>query len=220
MRKAVQAAIQILLLGLFIFLLLHEKVQIWMFLVLAGIVLSFFLGRVYCGWICPINTVLHAITGIRKKLHLRSFALPKAVAKPWVRYAVLGIFAGIFVFTMLSGKKLPILPALFGIGVILTLFFDEALWHRYLCPYGTIMRFPAAKSFLNMHIDKAGCIDCGACQRVCPTSAIELKDDRYEIKKAECLICYKCTESCKKNAIKYGRSEKKASSAFDETDNI
>jgi ferredoxin-type protein NapH len=219
MRKAVQATMQILLLGLFIFLFLHGKVQLWMFLVLAGILLSFFLGRVYCGWICPINTVLHIITGIRKKLHLRSFAVPKAVAKPWLRYVVLGVFAGIFVFTMLSGKKLPVLPALFAIGVILTLFFDEAFWHRFLCPYGTIMRFPAAKSFFSMHIDEALCVDCGACPRVCPTSAIELKDECNEINKAECLICFKCTEICKKGAVRYGKGKKKAFPAPDETNN-
>ena len=153
MKKNIQKIIQITFLGLFILLIILGKPQIWMGLFLTGIIASFLLGRIYCGWFCSINSVLKGVTWIKKKLNIKNFEIPKVLTKKWVRFFVLGLFFIMFILTIISGKKLPILPILFIVGILLTFFFHEELWHRYLCPYGSILYLPGSMSVHNIYID-------------------------------------------------------------------
>lgn len=50
-------------------------------------------------------------------------------------------------------------------------------------------------------IDKEACIGCGACEPVCPVSAISQDDDgKFEISDA-CIDCGACAAGCPTNAI-------------------
>lgn len=203
MKKTIQRIIQITFLALFIILFLKGKVQIWMGLLLLGIVASFLFGRFYCGWICSINTVLVGVTWIKQKLHIKSVPIPKFLLKSWVRYLTFSLFIAVFIFTVVSGKKLPVLPALFALGILVTFLFPEELWHRYLCPYGTILNITSSKAKHGMQINEALCNNCGACKRVCPAKAIEKTMAVHVIQMQDCLICMECEISCKKSAINY-----------------
>ncbi len=203
MRKTIQRIIQITFLALFIILFLKGKVQIWMGLLLLGIFASFLFGRFYCGWICSINTVLVGVTWIKQKLHIKSVPIPKFLLKSWVRYLTFSLFIAVFIFTVLSGKKLPVLPVLFALGILVTFLFPEELWHRYLCPYGTMLNITSSKAKHGMQINEALCNNCGTCKRVCPAKAIEKTVAAYEIQKRDCLVCMECEISCKKSAINY-----------------
>lgn len=171
-------------------------------LFLLSIAASFLLGRIYCGWFCPINTVMKNVTRLKKKLHIKELSIPKSLNKPWIRFIVLGLFIAIFIFTMKTGIKLPVLPAMFAIGIIFTLFFPEELWHHYLCPYGTILSMSSSKTKHHMTIDPEKCNNCTMCSKVCPTKAIE-KDQKHFIIKKNCLVCMECSRNCKQNAISY-----------------
>ena len=203
MKKNLQIIIQIAFLILFIFLVINGKVQIWMGLFLLGIVASLLLGRIYCGWACPINTVMIGVTWFKKKIRIKSFKIPQFFTKPWVRILALGLFFTAFIFIMKTGKKLPVLPVLFTLGILFTFFFPEKLWHRYLCPYGAIISFPAAKSRFKMSIDGDACNNCGVCLHVCPAKAVSKNDKHHTIIKNDCLICLECSKKCKQNAIDY-----------------
>lgn len=204
MKKYLQFVLQIVFLALFIFLIINGKVQLWMGLFIISILATLLLGRVYCGWICPINTVMRSITWIKKKLHIISIVIPVWLTKPWIRIFVLVMFIAVFIFTMVSGKKLPVLPILFAIGIILTLFFPDELWHRYLCPYGMIMSIPARKSKHSMVIEPDLCNSCGMCKRVCPAKAIEKRKLHYEILKNDCIVCMERSRVCKQKSVSYG----------------
>lgn len=201
MKKTLQFALRAIFLALFVFLIVNGKVQLWMGLFVPSVLAIFLLGRVYCGWICPINTVMRGLTWIKKKLRIKSVRIPAWLTKPWIRILVLGLFIAVFILTMVSGKKLPVLPVLFAIGVVLTFFFPEELWHRYLCPYGTIMSIPARKSKYTMTIAPELCNSCGMCMRVCPTKTVEKREGNYEILKKDCLVCMECSRVCKQKAI-------------------
>ncbi len=208
MKKTLQSIVQIAFLILFIFLFVSGKIQLWMGLFLVGIITSFIFGRIYCGFVCSINTAMNGITWVKKKLRIKNLRIPRFLTSPWVRYATLGLFAALFIFIMVTGKKLPVLPALFLIGVLLTFLFPEELWHRYLCPYGTILSLSSLKTKHTMNIDANQCNNCGVCRRVCPTKAIEKKEDYHKIIRNECIVCMECERSCRRNAISYrGKDE-------------
>ena len=207
MKKILQSTVQIAFLILFIFLFVSGKVQLWMGLFLVGIITSFIFGRIYCGWICSINTGMNGIIWIKKKLHIKSLRIPRFLTNPWVRYAALGLFVALFIFVMVTGKKLPVLPALFLIGVLLTFLFPEELWHRNLCPYGSILSLSSLKTKHTMNIAEDKCTNCGLCKRVCPAHAIEKKENQHKIIKNECIVCMECSRSCRQNAISYRRKD-------------
>ncbi|MBZ2174253.1 4Fe-4S binding protein [Schnuerera sp. xch1] len=213
LKKSFQKIIQIIFLALFIFIIANGKVQLWVRVFLSGIIASLLLGRIYCGWICPINTAIKGITWIKRKLHIKNIKIPRFIKKPWIRLIFLGLFIGIFIFTTRTDRKLPVLPALFALGTLITLFFPEELWHHYLCPYGTILSFPASKSLYQMKIDPEQCINCGICKNVCLGEAIEVKNSQHKINKNDCLICMECSKNCSQNAINYERSSKISSTS-------
>jgi len=208
MKKILQIVSQIIFLALFTVLVITGKIQLWMAVFAAGVILSIFLGRLYCGWACPINTVMRAVSWIKRKLKIKSFKIPAFLKKARVRYAVLGLFIALFVFVMVSGKKLPVLPGLLVVGVFLTFFFPEALWHKYLCPYGTIFGLVSSKAKCSVNIDKDVCINCGVCKKVCPAEAVENKNGQYSINKKDCLACMECERKCSVKAINYNAKNK------------
>lgn len=203
MKKIFQIILQVLLLAIFGFLIINGKVQIWMGLLVFGILGSILFGRFYCGWMCPINTVFKGITWTKKKLHINNLPTPKFLKNKWVRILVLVIFAVVFGFIMVAKVKIPVLPALFILGILITLFFPEELWHRYLCPYGSMLRLSSSRTKHTMVIDESTCNNCGICKTVCPAAAVVKNNGSHGILKGDCLICMECAAACPKNSISY-----------------
>lgn len=192
---------QVILLLVFIVLIVVGKLQLWMAIFAISLVLSIVVGRIYCSWICPINTVMRAELWLKKTLKIKQRKTPEFIKKPVFRYAFLVIFLGSFVLTTKMGIKVPIMLILILVAFVITLFFEENMWHRYLCPQGTLFSIVSRKNKHGLEIDKDLCRNCGLCSQVCPSSAI-IKDDKYFIEKNECLICDKCIDVCPADAIK------------------
>lgn len=209
MRQFLQTTLQITLLVFFASLIARGKIQLWMVVFLAGVLASFLFSRLYCGYICPINTVMKGATALKKRLKIKDRPIPVWIRNPWIRTVFLLAFVALAILSKKLGVEWPILPALFVLGIVLTLFYPEQLWHRYLCPYGAILRFPAKTSRFGMKIDEAACINCGACARVCPTATIHRpvnsngSKGTHQITRSECLVCHTCESVCKTEAIRY-----------------
>jgi len=203
MNNNTQKIIQNIFLMLFIFLLAEGRVQIWMGLFLIGLAFSLVFGRYYCGWFCPINTVLSGVTWVKKKLHVKSLKIPQFLVKLWVRNLTLGVFISIFMITLMTEIKLPVLPVLFFIAILLTFLYPEEIWHRYLCPYGTLLKLSAMFTKHSMKIEESLCNNCGTCKRVCPVKAVVKTESKHSIHKSDCLVCMLCEDSCRQRAITY-----------------
>lgn len=68
---------------------------------------------------------------------------------------------------------------------------------RYLCPLGAIYGLFNPIAFHRLHVDKAKCVDCGLCQKVCPVDLPVQKTPNSP----ECIRCGKCRKACPQDAI-------------------
>lgn len=203
MIKTYQNIIQFFFLLLFLFLALKGKIQIWMLLFIGGLLASTIFSRFYCGWICPINTCMNVISSYKKKKKIADKKIPNLFRKPWVRWFLLALFLVSFIAMNTSKVKFPLLPFLFFFGLALTLIYPEALFHRNLCPFGTLLSLPSALAKRTLRINTRTCISCGKCEKLCPAEAITHQEKLYQIDQRECLLCRTCQENCPVDAILY-----------------
>ncbi len=202
MKKVLQRTVQVVFLALFVFLLIQGKVQVWMAIFVGSTILALIFSRFYCGWICPINTILRPMAYLKKKLKIKSLKTPAFFKNGVFRILMLLGFLAVMVVVFRTGKKLPVLPSLVVAAVFLSLFFEEELWHHWLCPYGTILSLPARGAKKSMVIDPSLCTNCNRCAKACPSGAI-VKEEKHRIVKSECLVCHECERVCTKGAISY-----------------
>lgn len=200
-KKIIQYGALILFGGL----ILLGKIQIWMVIFFVSLLMSVFFGRFYCGYICPINTVMEVVDRQAEKSKRKRKETPNWSKSPATRVLVLVIFLSLMAFVFISKKKLPVLPLLFGAGVVVTLFYVPNFWHRYLCPYGILFSLFSKKNKKGYAIRESDCINCGICVKVCPADAIEWKDKQKppKIQTRYCLVCGKCATECPKKAIDF-----------------
>lgn len=204
MTKMWQRITQITFLVLFAVLIFTGKMQLWMGLFALSVILALFFGRFYCGWLCPINTLMKAVTWLKRRLKLGKLKMPRLLMYPFFRYGFLALFLIAFVFVMKTGRKLPVLPALLILGTGLTLFFPEELWHRYLCPYGTILHLTGARASRSLSMDTDQCSGCGLCGRICSGGAVrKTAEGKFVIERGLCLLCLDCIDKCPQRAIHY-----------------
>lgn len=78
-----------------------------------------------------------------------------------------------------------------GVGLRTLVFFKGCPLHCYWCAN------PESQSYEKeiMEIPRK-CINCGACQNVCPESAISLINGEFKIDRSSCKKCFKCIDIC------------------------
>lgn len=122
----------------------------------------------FCKWICPAGTLEGGIPLLIKHESLRS------------------------VVGFLFGWKMAILILVIVLSMLIYRPFC-----KYLCPLGAFYAFFNKISFCRMQVDKEKCIDCKACEKLCPMQVEVTK----EINSAECIRCGKCQQICEVDAI-------------------
>jgi len=183
---------------------------------LVPIIGSMLLGRVFCGLMCPIGTILDLTakikkrTGFLKKLHLDNKYNKYVVATSFVAASTA---TGSPTFCLVCpirgvctayGSLKPLELGLTAVPLIFEAS-DKRAWCRYFCPVGAIMGLLGMKKLLGFKIDTNKCIKCKACMRVCPTGAItEDSLKTGEISRTECIVCGRCYDVCMYDALRFG----------------
>jgi polyferredoxin len=188
-----------------------------MFILTAFLLISLLLRKSFCSWLCPVGTFSEFLWKVGKQTFRRNFVVPRWLDIPLrsLKYILLSMFVyavasmhpqDIRAFldspygTVADVKMLNFFRHLTAgaaatIGVlILTSFFVQNFWCRYLCPYGALMSLPALLSPLRIRRDAQACIDCGKCAKACP--ALLPVDKLVQIRSAECTGCLECIAVC------------------------
>lgn len=200
--------IRTLFLVLFVVLVVKDKMMLWLVLYGASLLLALLFGRIYCGYVCPINTVMIPIEKVSKKLGVQTDKTPK-----WLRSGNLGWFTlflsviAFFFTRKILNKNLPVLLIWLLVAVIVTLRYKPAVFHNLICPYGKLQKLFGRLPLFSEKVNKDACIGCKLCERVCPTEAILVQSEnkKADINTALCLQCTNCQQVCPKDAIHYSK---------------
>ncbi|HZK02575.1 MAG TPA: 4Fe-4S binding protein [Anaerovoracaceae bacterium] len=204
--KSLTTILRVLFLGIFLFLVSKGKMMLWLGLYVVSLVAAMFFGRIYCGYACPMNTLMIPTEWIAKKLNLRKYKPPKWLASgkfPWVALVV--SVAGMILAKRLLNKNIPVLLIWLGISVLMALIYKPSVFHNLICPFGILQKIFAKFARHSNKVDTRSCIGCKLCEKVCPSDAIAISplDDKAVIETSACLQCAKCQYVCPENSIHY-----------------
>lgn len=204
--RTIRNVIQILFLSLFFIVIINGNMMLWLGIFIVSLLSAFVFGRFYCGYICPMSTVMQIAGKISKKLNWQSKQVPKLLKSSVLPWIVLVIM----ILTMILSKKVfhqevPILIILMVISVLVTLRFEKWVFHNYICPYGVLLSLMGKHAKINTKVDHSLCIGCKKCEAVCPSKAINVTIDnkKASINTSLCHQCQTCSLICPKDAIHY-----------------
>ena len=206
--KYITNIIRILFLALFIFLLANGKVLLWLALFAVSLVAALIFGRVYCGYACPMNTLMIPIEWLSKKLKLQTADTPKWLKNGYFTWITLGVSVAVMLLSKrLLHVDLPILPFWLVMSILITLRYKPAVFHNLICPFGALQRSFGRFARLSEKVDKDACVGCKLCEKACPSNAIVVssEDKKAVINTALCHQCIKCQQVCPKDAIHYSK---------------
>ncbi len=174
-------------------------------------------GRVFCGWVCPVNLLLELVDWLRAKLKIKveEHVLPRHV-KAWVALGVLVLSAILSfpVFEALSPigfiNKGLVFGSLAGgltlLAILLVeLFWGHRVWCRAICPLGGFYEVVGKVGLVNVKIDHEACIRCNKCKRACLCDPVILDapvaGEDVIVRAGDCMLCGKCIEACPVHAL-------------------
>lgn len=204
--KYITNIIRLLFLALFIFLMANGKVVLWLALFGVSLIIALIFGRVYCGYACPMNTLMIPIEWLSKKLKIQTAVAPKWLKNGYFTWITLGISVAVMLLSKrLLHIDLPILPFWLVVSVLVTLRYKPEVFHNLICPFGALQRTFGRFARMSEKVDISACVGCRLCERVCPSGAIAVSgpDKKAIINVSLCHQCTNCRQTCPKEAIRY-----------------
>ena len=202
----------------------NGELPVWSWVPLLTIFFTLLLGRVFCGWLCPVGgflAILHAL----KVSVFRLMGKGNSGAPPhWVSHYLGNLRIPWFLFTLailLAGNSWPLYITPFNLLTeelsrvwrqqipwmfLLLFFFGVAVfprfWCMYICPTGLLFTFLSRWRFWRVSPPKS-CVHCGICEKICPTAA---SIPHLGITTGDCLLCGRCSEKCPAGLFEITRS--------------
>jgi len=177
------------------------------------------LGRVFCSWICPINSLQEIGDFLLRLLQKRQkprdrWLLPKAVL--WY------VLTAELLTTLILGTPLWVFlspPGLVGREIMTYVFFRTLAWEglvvlavlalnlvtrrfycRFLCPLGALLALLGKWKRLAVRLDLSNCTSCRKCDRACP---LGLTPSMGESATLVCWNCAECIDSCSEGGLSF-----------------
>lgn len=185
---------------------------------------SLFVGRLYCGWLCPTGGIQRACMKVNNK----DFKVGK---RDLMKYFIWGPWMVIIAFMFIWAGKLKSVDLFYqtyyGISVsnvhslilflsivslvaVIAIISGKRGFCHYVCwmaPFmiigrkiRNIVKWPA----LRLKANKKKCIDCKTCSKNCPKSLdVNSMVKHGSMENVECVLCGTCVDNCPKGVICY-----------------
>jgi polyferredoxin len=188
-----------------------------MVLFIAFLIMSILLKKAFCSWLCPVGTFSENLWKLGRRVFGRNLHPPKWLDIPLrgLKYLLLGFF--VFLIGTMSAEAIhdfmstpyglvadvkmlnffrdigQTAAIVIGLLILLSMLIQN-FWCRYLRPYGALLGITSLLSPVKIRRDVEACIDCGKCERACPSSLAV--DQLVQIRSVECTACMACVASC------------------------
>jgi polyferredoxin len=175
--------------------------------------LTFFFGRFFCGFVCPLGAAqeLASISRFKTKVNPERMYQERTSLIRWgffLVYVAVSIIWGLeatlfmnpingFLFLWTPFNILIAIAAIIAIATVLASFFVYRPYCRFFCPFGALAALLGRFSPLKLRRTE-DCTECGICEKICPT-----QEAYAESEKGECYYCNRCMEACRQDAIEY-----------------
>lgn len=206
MLRRFRQIVQIVFLGIFVFLLvkalLGRTLGSWtplLIMTLTTTILTLVLGRVWCGWACPLGTILY---WVRFK---GAIERGNRLSKRWllIKYVLLFLILAAALLDLVrpvadwmdrnpvARPTVIILILAAGVGLNLV---AHLSWCRYLCPLGGAVAL-LSKIAPMQRIVRTHCNDCSVCVDACPMGTVDPRHG-FVSDPGECTVCMDCLTAC------------------------
>ena len=183
----------------------QKGILVFSMLVFVPIILTFFFGRIFCGYVCPIGA-LQEFVARRDKIIKISYKWEKKLKHLRIVFFILIISISLikqeFIFSEVSPFKTifnvngTILQVIFASLILLISLFIYRPFCRFLCPLSLALEVTGRFSIFKIKKDKEFCCNCKSCEKKCPVNAI---DSEKNIDNGACIRCGECLDCCKKS---------------------
>lgn len=172
-------------------------------------------GRVFCSWVCPVNTILELTEKLRKFLKVKDKTYNRQTKKYLALLVLLLSFIiGVPVFELFSPIGFTMRNALFtfgiGVWIIIAIVLFELLiskrgWCRYFCPLGGFYQSIGKAGLFKIKFDHNACVGCDKCRSVCFAEPVILEPGIFReskfVQSGDCSLCGACIDHCPFNAL-------------------
>ena len=173
------------------------------------IVSLFFIGRtLFCGWLCPFGALQELLSTFAKKVGIKQYSIRKKLDDNlrYIKYFLLFIILILGILELEAVNKFytiepfktvitlrfmaPISAIFWAISLLIISLVIERFFCRFLCPLGAGLAILGNFRLLKFLKRRQECGNpCLACNKICPTGAINKSG---EIVMSECLGCLDC----------------------------
>lgn len=179
---------------------------------LALIPITYFLGRIYCGWICSLGALQEYIFLGSRFRFLQSDRAQVIMRR--IRMVVLAALVAQLALTQQNlFKKIDPFAVIFNynsyypIGWVLVgvLVISSVLIHRpfckTVCPVGLVLGWVSKLPGASTLAANQTCLSCSTCSQSCRINAITRDGKVSRIDNQACIRCGECLEQCRRSSL-------------------
>lgn len=200
------------------------------FIVFASMLVgALFLGRLFCGWLCPAGATQELCFGLNNKPF-------KVGRRDWIKYFIWAPWISIIVVMFIQAGGIvavdPFYKTYYGISIqdlpslILFLLIGGLIagiavavgkragchmicWMAPFMIIGRKIRNAINLPSLQLVADKNLCTNCKICTGKCPMSLdVNSMVQEGEMENSECILCGSCVDNCPRSVIAYSFGKK------------